>query len=208
MSKSSRKHLSRSELKRRRQLKEQGSRLESREEASSKEKEFRIERFVAKHFITLMCVALLVIGILIVRLIMPNMEDLERIDNTVSGLILDRSYDWALKYPFGYKIIALTDKKIIHTNYDSLPSDLQINWKKLVAARIEADLLSDIVESIKVELKDIKYDPANVTDLSVRTTITRYKGARTRLAQIGSMDFMIEIVEDNGEHVFCLLGLQ
>lgn len=208
MSKRSQRRLSRSQNKRRRQLRERDLRIESREEESSQSQQFAAEPFILKHIIEILFVVLAIFGFLIFRSLAPNEGDTEKTRETVDTLLLNRSYDWELKYPYGYKIIALTDKEIIHTSYDTLPLELKINWNKIIISRIKANQLADKEEMIKIEIADIHYAPENVSGMSIATSLSRHKGAKTRLAQFGKLDFMIEIIEDTQDHLFCMLGLR
>lgn len=206
--KGSRKNISRGSIRRRRQLRDQRRRAACREERRYARSAFSLRRFVGRYKAEAFFIAVLIAGVLAVASLGPDKKAAKAARDSVSSFLTDRSREWNQAYPYGYKIIALTDKDIIHTSFDTLPGDLEIDWKNLSVSRIQADRLRGTDEKIKIGIDGLNYAPAGVSGVSVTAAFSRKKGARAALARFGGLDFAAEIVEDDGEYLFLLLGLR
>jgi hypothetical protein len=138
----------------------------------------------------------------------PDKSAVKKVSDSVSALLVDQSEVWGEAYPYGYKIIALTDREIIHTSFNTFPEALVINWENLSVARIRANQQKDADEKIKIQIPDIKYAPANISGHTVTAAFTRRKGVTASLAVWGDREFVVQVVEDDGQRTFCLFGLR
>jgi len=169
---------------------------------------FSFWRILKKHIIEMSFGVILLFGIGAVVLLGPDKKAVREMSASMSSIIEDQSPYWREAYPYGYKIIAFTDKNIIHTFFDTLPEDLEINWKDLSVARIQASQIKNTDEKIKITMANINYAPADVSGLTIVTSFSRKKGIRTSLTRLGGLEFVAEIIEDNGQELFCLFGLR
>jgi hypothetical protein len=204
----SRKNMSRGEIRRRRQLREQRQRIESREDEEHIQEEFSFKLFLKKYTVEVSLVVFLITGVSTVILLGPDKKAVNERQDAVRVLLRDRTYEWDEAYPYGYKIMAFTGKEIIHTSFDTLPKDFRIDWRNASVARIQASSLTNTDEKIKITMRGIRYPPAGVSGLKVTTTFSSRKGVVAKLARIGELELVAEIVEDNGEVLFCLIGLK
>jgi hypothetical protein len=63
-------------------------------------------------------------------------------------------------------------------------------------------------EKIMIEIPDITFAPAGVSGLTVKVAFIRAVGATAILAEWGRFRFVAKMVEDTGDRIFCLFGLQ
>ncbi|MCK5083634.1 MAG: hypothetical protein KAR31_12055 [Candidatus Omnitrophica bacterium] len=164
--------------------------------------------FLKHHKVEIFLLVLLVAGVLSITLLGPDKGAINEMSASLSSVIEERSQYWDEAYPYGYKIIALTGTEIVHTSFDTLPEDLEINWKDLSVSRIQTKQFGSADEKIKIGMTGIYYVPAGVSGLAITTTLTKKKGASSILTRFDDLKFVVEIIEDNGEQVFCLFGLQ
>lgn len=204
----SRKNNSRGRIKRRRHLRNQRDRQAGREKKKYARETFILSSFLKNRKWEIFFLLVMLIVIMLIVALGPDKRAIKKMSDSVSSLIADQSASWKEAYPYGYKIIALTEREIIHTSFDTLPEALEIHWKNLSVARIQADQLKNTDEKIKIEMPDINYAPANISRRTVTASFTRKKGMVTSLARWGKMEFAVEIIEDDGERLFCLFGLR
>ena len=115
---------------------------------------------------------------------------------------------WKKKYPSGYKIIAFSEKKIIHTEQDTLPDDLKIDWKNVSVSVLPANPLTYTEEKLKINVPIISYAPMDMQGLNVSVVISRKKQEVVGLAKFGWHNLMAEIIGDDGDSILCLIGFQ
>jgi len=146
-----------------------------------------------------------------VRLIYSSGKDnnlTKKITPDVSKLSKDRHNEWKKKYPSGYKIIVFVDNYVLHTQQDTLPEDLKIDWNNVSRLRTPSDLTQKTEAKIKITIPIMSYAPAEIFNLKVSTTIYRNQKKSWKVAALSWHNLFIEIIEDNGEEIFCLLGFQ
>jgi len=205
----SRKKRSRGEIRRRRQLREKSGRIASRqEEKYTEEEEVPPHLLLKKYKVELLLVAFALIGVIFVMSLGPDKEAAQKLRESFDPSLYRRSLQWNEVYSQGYKVVVFTDKNIIHTTFDTLPDDLKINWKKMSVVRIQANQLSGTTEKIKITINDITYAPANISGMSATVTLTRQKGASAKIAEFDKLNFVVKIVEDEDDQLFCLFGLR
>jgi len=200
--------MSRGKLKRHRQLREESQRIVSREAKRYVPEAFNLWKFLWQRGVEFSLIAVLIIGVVAVRALGPDLGAIGEQRDSFGPLLLDQSLKWDKEFLYGYKVMVFTDKDIIQTSYDTLPGDLKINWKKMNVTRIQANQLNRTVEKIKIEISDIDYASAGIHNLTVRSTLLRQKGATIRLARFGELEFVVKIVDDDGNQLFCLFGLK
>ena len=208
MVKRPKKYISRSQTRRRRQLREQGQRSKSRDDEEYVYGEFALWPYLKNHKIEALFICVLIFYAAAVYVLRPDQKVIQEKKDAVSSLLLDQSYEWGRAYPHGYKIIAFTDENIIHTNYDTLPEELTFDWKRFSATRIQANRIKSTEEKIRIKMPGINYLPAGVSNLSITATLLRQKGAIGHLAKFGKMALIAEILEEREGYVFCLFGLK
>jgi len=151
----------------------------------------------------------MLLGIYAVRLFGPDKEALKAIEQSVTSQLEDKSSQWDRQYPYGYKIIALTDQEIIHTAYDTFTPDFEINWRELSVTKIRADQLQSSAEKIRIVAPRIKCLSEDVSSRStVTVTISSNKGMKASLVKFGRFDFGMEVVENTDGKIYCLFGLR
>lgn len=202
------KNTNRGKIRRRRQLREQRQRIESRGKRKYVPGRFMLGQFFKRHKVEFFFLAIIVAGVFGVFLLGPDKRAMNEMSSSMSSIIEGKSQLWQKAYPHGYKIIALTDKNIIHTSFDTLPEELEIDWDNLSISRIQADQFKKTNEKIKIKMSGINYAPAGVSGLTISTTFTRRKGATVSLIRFNKLEFVVEIIEDDGSQIFCLLGLR
>ena len=191
-----------------RQLRDQRQREIAREKNKYTPAKFALGLFLKRRKIEIFFTVILIVGVSGIILLGPDKGAIKEMSASVSSVIEEKSQYWDEAYPYGYKIIALTDADIVHTSFDTLPEDLEINWKDLSVVRIQTRQFGSMDEKIKISMTGIHYAPAGVSDLAITTTLIRKAGASAFLTRFNDLEFVAEIVEDNGEQVFCLLGLR
>ena len=206
--KRSRKKTNRAKVRKRRQIRDQREREQHRTEKKYVPEKFVFWRFLKQRKIELLLVIVMIAGITGIVFLGPDKGAINEVKTSVSSVIEEQSGYWEETYPYGYKIIALRGKDIIHTSYDTLPEGLEINWRNLSAVRIQATQFGSTEEKIKIKIPDINYAPEAVSGLTATVAFIRRKGVTTSLAQLGDLRFIVEIIEDTGDQVFCLFGLQ
>ena len=190
------------------QLRNQRQRDMAREEGKYAPARFVPGLFLKRHKVEIFLFVFLAAGVLSIILLGPDKGEINEMRASVSSVVEEKSQYWDEAYPYGYKVIALTDADIVHTSFDTLPEDLKINWKDLSVIRIQAKQFGSTDEKIKISMTGIYYAPAGVSDLAITTTLIRREGTSVILTRFNDLEFVAEIVEDNGEQVFCLLGLR
>lgn len=203
-----RENKSRRKIRRHRQLQGQRQRKASRDERGYVPAGFTFGVFLKNHKVEIFFLVLLVAGVIGIVLLGPDKGVIDEMRASVSSVIEEKAQYWDEDYPDGYKVIALTDKDIVHTSFDTLPEDLEINWKKLSVTRIQAKQFGSVEEKIKIRMTGIHYPPAGVSGLEIMTTLIRKEGAAAVLTRFNDLEFVAKIVGDNGEQVYCLLGLR
>ncbi|MCK5180863.1 MAG: hypothetical protein KAR32_15125 [Candidatus Omnitrophica bacterium] len=206
--KRSRKNKGCRKLRHYRQLRDQRQRETVRGEKKYVPAGFVLGLFLRRHKVEIFLFVFLISGVLSIILLGPDKRAINEMSASLSAVIEEKSSYWDEAYPYGYKIIALTDTDIVHTSFDTLPEDLEINWKNLFVTRIQAKQFGNTQEKIKISMDDIYYAPDGVSGLSITTTLVRRAGASAVLMQFNDLEFVAEIVENNEKQVFCLLGLR
>jgi len=203
----SRKDMSRGEIRRRRQLREQQERVDSKDDRRYLPAEFGFEAFLYKRKKESIFLVIIVIGVFAVLSLGPDRKAMDELRDSVDEMLSWQSMEWDVKHPHGYKVIAFTDKNIVMTSYDTMPDELKINWKKISVARIQMDQMRQTTEKIEVKIDNISYPPANISGASVVATISRNIGATASLGQYGDLNLFVKIIHDDGSNLFCLFGL-
>ncbi len=206
--KRSRKKTSRTKARHHRQMRDQKYRQHRREEKEYSPEQFSLMLLFRKRSGELLLIVIVIAAIVGIIFLGPDKKAAKEMMDSVSAVVEGQEADWEKMYPRGYKVIVLTDKDIIHTVYDTLPEDLKINWDKMFVERIQIREFGSLDEKIKIEISGISYVATGTSDLSVVGSFIRNEGVRIALAQLGDLDFMVEIVEDTGDQVFCLFGLK
>jgi len=204
----SRKKRSRGKIRRRRQLREESERIASRQKEEYTKEAIPIRLLFKKYIAELLMAAFVIFGVVFVISLGSDKKAVQKLQESFDPLLYDRSLEWDATYSQGYKIIVFTEKNIIHTSYDTLSDDLEINWKEMSVTRIQADQLSGTIEKIKIAINGITYAPANVLGMTATVILSRQKGASARLAKFGNLEFVAKIVADDSSQLFFLLGLR
>ena len=206
--KRSQKNKSRNKVRRRRHLKDERERAVARERNKYAPEPFVFSRFLKRRKIEISFIVFLAAGVLGIILLGPDKDAINEMRASVSSAIEEKAPDWDEAYPYGYKVIALTEADIVYTDFDTLPDDLKIDWKNISVVWIQTRQFGSVDEKLKVVIKDMDYGPAGVSGLSVTSTFIRKKGAKTILTRLGDLEFVAEIIEDTGTQLFCLFGLR
>jgi len=203
-----RKKRSRGEIRRRRQLREKNQRLAVHGENKYKEKEVPLRLLLKKYVVEFSLIVFVIIGVLFIISLGPDQKATKKLRESFNSSLNSQSWEWDEEFLQGYKIIVFTDKDIIQTSFDTLPDDLKINWKKMSVVRIQANQLSGTTEKIKITINDITYASVGMSGLTARAVLSRQKGTIAKLANFGNIEFIVKIIEDDGDQVFCLFGLR
>ena len=195
-------------MRKRARLRDQREREFRREKNKYVVESFSLRRFFERHTMDLALLVIMAAGITWIILLGPDKKAIKEMSASISSGIGDRSQQWAEAYPYGYKIIALTDKDIIHTLYDTLPKDLKIDWNNLSVARVQSAEFGRMNEKIEMALYSINYAPEGVSNLDVKVSFIRKKGAMVRVANLGQLELVVEVIENNEGQLFCLFGLR
>ena len=205
----SRKTKSRGRVRRERQLRKQRERVKARGDGLYVPKEMVPGAFLKRQIGVIVLAVILIAGIWAVKMLVSDKQGIADIEELIGARLEDERLSRGKEYPYGYKLIALTDKEIIPTSYDTLSRDFKIDWKRLSITRIRADQLQGAEEKIRIVAPQVHYLPRNISSQSlVTTTISRKKGMKTTLAQFDRFEFMAEIVEDKEGYLYCLFGLK
>lgn len=132
----------------------------------------------------------------------------EAVQTVLETLAQEQAPQWAQKYPQGYKLIVITNDEIIHTDYDHLPDKLQVDWKELIVKKLKADQLKNMPERIRIQLSGLSYAPTGISGITITSTFTRQKGMIGSFLKFNGLELVAEIIEDQGNMIFCLLGLR
>lgn len=206
---SSRKSKSRGRIRRERQLRKQHERIQARGEGRYVPKELTFGVFLRRQGSIVVLAAILFVGIWGVNRLRPEKSAATDIEELLSPLLKDGPPAWAREYPYGYKLIALTEEEMISTSYDTFSGDFKIDWKKMSITRIKADQLKTSEEKIRIIAPPVQYLPQKISSRSVvTTTISRKAGMKATLAKFDRFEFVVEIVEDKEGYLFCLFGLK
>jgi hypothetical protein len=205
----SRKTKSRGRIRRERQLRQQRERIKTCVEEKFIPKEFSLGMYLKRQRGLIVLLLVLVVGIRGIRRLGPDKKADTAIEASVGSQLAERSQVWPKEYPYGYKIIALTEKEIFHTSYDTFSDDFKIDWRDLSVTRIKADHLKKTEEKIRIVAPQVRYVPHNISSRSeVTVTISRKKGMKTSLLKFDHFELFTEIVEDHEGYLFCLFGLK
>ncbi len=200
----SRTGISRTKIRHHKRLQEQRLREQRREQ-----KKYVPEGFSFKQYkMELLLVILMACAVCGILFLGPDKKAMNLVRDSYSFLIEGKEEDWEAAYPYGYKIIALTDKGIVHTSYDTLPGDLKIDWKKVSVVRIQMKEFGSLEEKINIEIPEISYLQAGVSGMTIKVAFIRKEGAGADLAKLGAFKFTAEIIKDTEGLVFCLFGLK
>lgn len=209
MSKSRRRSI-RKQSQRRRKWHQRRRRREAFEAAHEAVLEkFSFRSFLRENRVPLFFIVLALAGITALWMTLPLKETVpDDITATLKTLAEEQLPRWAQKYSKGYKLIVITDQEIILTDYDRLPENLRADWKHLVIKRLKADPFKNIPERIQIELSGLSYAPADIFDVTASAAFTRQKGMTGSFLKFDGSELAAEIIEDQGNRIFCLFGLR
>ncbi|MBN1870456.1 MAG: hypothetical protein JW847_07785 [Candidatus Omnitrophica bacterium] len=203
-----RKNKDRNKAKHHRQLWKQRQRKLAREERIYSPADADFGVILKTHKREVFLFVLMAVGVMGIILSGPDKDSMNKMSASVSSEIEQKSLYWEEAYPFGFKVIAFMGTDIVQTDFDTLPEDLKINWKNLSVVRIQTRQDDRTVEKIKISISGIQYEPANVSDVTITTTLVRNRGASALMTRFNDLEFVAEIIEDKDDQVYCLFGLR
>jgi len=204
----SQKKRNRREIRRRKKLKGENERIATRQEGRGTVEGVSLRSLIKKYTIELFLVGFVLIGVVFIISLGPDKKAVQKLQESFDPQLYGRSWEWDEAFAQGYKVFVLTETDIIQTSFDTLPEDLKIDWNKISITRIEENQPDGTIEKIKIVINDIHFKSAGISGLSTAAILSRQKGAYTKLASFGELEFVAKIVEDDGSQLFCLLGLR
>jgi len=202
------KNKNRHQMRRRKQLRAQKGRELERQPVRQGEAAFSWKKLLAAHILELFFMGLLAAGIMGIMMLAPDRRSIKKMSDSVSVVVENQAPVWQKSYPFGYKVIAFTEKGIVHTSFDTFPEGFVFDWSSLVVAHIQANRLTNTDEKIQVVMENIDYMDVGVSGMTIDATFTRKKGMTNVLGHFGELELVAQIVEDTGGQIFCLFGLR
>lgn len=170
--------------------------------------QFSFLRFVMSFRAEILAIVFVIIGVRIISFIGVKKDLQVDVDLSLSEVSSEQRALWQKQYPSGYKIIAIADKKIIPTEQDTLPEDLIIDWHNVLVSLVPADPLRQVDEKVKITIPIISYAPVNIYNLSVSAIFSRGQRERVGLAKFGWHSLMVEVIGEDGDKLYCLIGFQ
>ena len=82
-----------------------------------------------------------------------------QIQSAVGEVIASQKDDVAKRYPKGYKIISFDHQGMTKTYTDSLPKELEINWKEIRFGAADPEVKRENPLATKIVIPDIKFPP-------------------------------------------------
>ena len=204
--KKSRKRTSRGKIRRHRQLEKQKKRIADRDEAQYDGEDLSGENFFSKYLIEILFVIVFLIAI--ATFVMFGSHNSHLGEDPYISKLSSQAWQWRDRYPQGYKVIVLEGEDIRSTSYDELPDSLIVDWEKLSIQLTRESQVNGFIEKVEVTIPGIDHVPSGISGTQVRATILRQKGSRGGLITLGNLRLVVEIVEDTGNQIFLLFGLQ
>jgi len=130
------------------------------------------------------------------------------LDNVITGIIENREYEFSQSYPYGYKIITFENNKALSSSTDTLPEDLEIDWKRIALLHLRPDQTKKNPGAIKIRIPDMHYQSFHISGLEVTTTFVKKRGEVSSIAQFGNREFLMEVLEAYESSLIVLFGLR
>ena len=112
---------------------------------------------------------------------------------------LERLHD---RYPEGYRLFEISGGKMIPLKPDTFPEKFRANW-----SYSKVSFKNDKNE-IKIYLPDIYYEPGHFRFVALNSTISKTKDFMFGLLRSDTSELIVEIIEDPGDKLICILGIR
>ncbi len=112
------------------------------------------------------------------------------------------------KYPGGYRIVIMSNKYIIPTDVNTLPTGLYIDWKNTHILRIPPEMKKKNPYLTKVEICGISYPKCNINEISVSEIFPKIKATKINLISLCERQFVMEVLEVYEDYIVCVFGIK
>ena len=105
------------------------------------------------------------------------------------------------QYSNGYRVITIQKNKIKPVYVDTLSKDFKIDWGQTRLRRLSND-------EVDILLSNIRYVPDNFSLGQLMVKVPRGRRGIFVLSQLGNIEFLGEILEDDGNKIWCLFSYE
>ena len=106
------------------------------------------------------------------------------------------------RYPEGYILFEISGGKMTPLKLNTFPKKFQANWSY---ARVS---FKNENNDIRIYLPDIYYEPGHFNFVTLDATFSKTKGRIFTFLKNDTSELAIEIIEDKGDKILCVLSIR